>query len=52
MNGRFCLYAQEIIVVSAARKPERHQELLVRMIDEHGAIVDPMAFIPSRSATT
>jgi diguanylate cyclase (GGDEF)-like protein len=43
---RFCLYAQEIIVVSAARKPERRQELLVRMIDENGAIVEPMAFIP------
>jgi len=43
---RFCLYAQEIIVVSAARKPERRQELLVRMIDEDGAIVEPMAFIP------
>jgi diguanylate cyclase (GGDEF)-like protein len=43
---RFCLYAQEIIVVSAARQPERRQELLVRMIDEDGAIVEPMAFIP------
>ena len=43
---RFCLYAQEIIVVSAARRPERRQELLVRMIDEDGAIVEPMAFIP------
>ena len=43
---RFCLYAQEIVVVSAARQPERRQELLVRMIDEDGAIVEPMAFIP------
>ena len=43
---RFCLYAQEIIVVSATRKRERRQELLVRMIDEEGGIVNPMAFIP------
>jgi len=43
---RFCLHAQEIVVVSATRKRERHQELLVRMIDEEGGIVNPMAFIP------
>ena len=43
---RFCLYAQEIVVVSATRKRERRQELLVRMIDEEGGIVNPMAFIP------
>jgi diguanylate cyclase (GGDEF)-like protein len=46
IERRFCLYAQEIIVVSATRKPERRQELLVRMIDEEGGIVHPMAFIP------
>jgi EAL domain-containing protein (putative c-di-GMP-specific phosphodiesterase class I) len=34
------------VVVSATRKPERRQELLVRMIDEEGGIVNPMAFIP------
>jgi diguanylate cyclase (GGDEF)-like protein len=43
---RFCLHAQEIVVVSATRKRERRQELLVRMIDEEGGIVNPMAFIP------
>jgi len=43
---RFCIYAQEIVVVSALRKSERHQELLVRMIDEEGGLVNPMAFIP------
>ena len=43
---RFCMYAQEIVVVSATRKRERHQELLVRMIDEEGGLVNPMAFIP------
>jgi diguanylate cyclase (GGDEF)-like protein len=45
-DGRFCLYAQDIVAVSASRKGERHQELLVRMIDEGAGIVNPMAFIP------
>ena len=35
-----------MVAVSAARKGERHQELLVRMIDEEQRMVDPMAFIP------
>ena len=35
-----------MIAVSAARKGERHQELLVRMIDDEQRVVDPMAFIP------
>jgi EAL domain-containing protein (putative c-di-GMP-specific phosphodiesterase class I) len=43
---RFCIHAQEIVAVSAPRKNQRHQELLVRMIDEDGRIVHPMAFIP------
>ena len=43
---RFCLYAQEIVGISANRRNERHQEVLVRMIDEEGRIVNPMAFIP------
>jgi len=46
LDGRFCLYAQDVIGVSAARKRERHQELLVRMIDEQQRLVEPMAFIP------
>ena len=45
-DGRFCLYAQEMVAVSAARKGERHQELLVRMIDDDQRLVDPMEFIP------
>ena len=45
-ESRFCLYAQEIVAVSPLRQGERHQELLVRMIDEEQGIVHPMAFIP------
>src|SRR5215467_2533372 len=42
---RFCLYGQEIIALSASGDRGRHQELLVRMIDEERHIVNPMAFI-------
>jgi len=45
-DSRFCLYAQDMISVGAARQSERHQELLLRMIDEDQQIVEPMAFIP------
>ena len=45
-EARFCLYAQDMIAVSASRKGERHQELLLRMIDEQDQLVEPMAFIP------
>jgi len=45
-EGRFCLYAQEIVGVTGARKGERHQELLVRMIDAGEQVIDPIVFIP------
>ena len=44
---RFCLYAQDIVVVDAPQRPALLCELLVRMIDEHGQLVPPMAFIPA-----
>jgi len=42
---RFCLYEQTIVPLSASGDSSRHQELLVRMIDEENRIVNPMAFI-------
>jgi len=45
-DGRFCLYTQDIVGVGAQRSGERHQELLVRLVEEERGIVDPMAFIP------
>src|SRR5258708_10442367 len=45
--GRFCLYSQPIVPVEAGQKATRMSELLVRMIDERGEIVPPMAFIPA-----
>jgi diguanylate cyclase (GGDEF)-like protein len=44
-DRRFCLYAQDVVPVSSAHTSERHQELLLRMIDEEQRIVEPMAFI-------
>jgi len=46
-EGRFILYSQKIMSVGGAAPLENHQELLVRMLDDHGRIVLPMAFIPA-----
>jgi EAL domain-containing protein (putative c-di-GMP-specific phosphodiesterase class I) len=45
-DKRFCLYAQDMVAVPATHQSERHQELLLRMVDENQEIVEPMAFIP------
>jgi diguanylate cyclase (GGDEF)-like protein/PAS domain S-box-containing protein len=44
---RFCLYSQKIIAVSEPRQPATMFELLLRMVDERGEVVPPMAFIPA-----
>jgi diguanylate cyclase (GGDEF)-like protein/PAS domain S-box-containing protein len=44
---RFVLYAQDIARVGEARADFTHCELLVRMLDERGEMVPPMAFIPA-----
>ena len=46
-EDRFVLYSQDIVPVSRKRKAQGHCELLVRMLDESGNVVPPMAFIPS-----
>jgi EAL domain-containing protein (putative c-di-GMP-specific phosphodiesterase class I) len=45
--GRFVLYTQRILPVDLDQQSTRMFELLVRMIDERGEIVPPMAFIPA-----
>ncbi|MYN01861.1 EAL domain-containing protein [Pseudoduganella sp. DS3] len=44
-HDRFCLYLQTI----APLKPggQAHAEVLVRMLDEQGGLIPPMAFIPA-----
>jgi len=46
-EGRFVLYAQEIIPVSDAGQALQRYEILIRMIDEQGQIVLPDEFLPS-----
>jgi diguanylate cyclase (GGDEF)-like protein/PAS domain S-box-containing protein len=46
-EGRFLLYAQEIMDLNGPTRKGAHVELLVRMVDEHGRLVPPMAFIPA-----
>lgn len=46
-EGRFVLYSQEIISIVGQSPQTSHHELLVRMIDQHGKIIPPMAFIPA-----
>lgn len=46
-EDRFILYSQEIVPVRADAASGSHCELLVRMVDEQGQLVPPMAFIPA-----
>ncbi len=44
---RFCLYAQPIFAMDADPIRPRFLEVLVRLVDEHGNLVLPAAFIPA-----
>jgi diguanylate cyclase (GGDEF)-like protein len=46
-EGRFVLHSQQIMSIGGDSPQTTHHELLVRMLDEHGKIVPPMAFIPA-----
>ena len=46
-DGRFVLYAQEIIPVSEQSEEIKRYEILIRMIDEQGELVLPDEFLPS-----
>lgn len=46
-QDRFCLYAQEIVCLNGPYERGAHFELLLRMVDQHGNLVLPMAFIPA-----
>ena len=46
-EDRFILYSQEIVSVRPGAADGSHCELLVRMVDERGQLVPPMAFIPA-----
>lgn len=44
---RLLLYAQRITPLNPGANPGVHFEVLLRMLDEHGAIVLPRAFLPA-----
>jgi diguanylate cyclase (GGDEF)-like protein/PAS domain S-box-containing protein len=46
-ENRFLLYSQDIVPVNGPAEEGIHCELLVRMLDEQGQMVPPMAFIPA-----
>jgi diguanylate cyclase (GGDEF)-like protein/PAS domain S-box-containing protein len=46
-QDRFCLYAQDIVPVAQGAFTGKHVELLVRMLDEEGKMIAPLAFIPA-----
>jgi diguanylate cyclase (GGDEF)-like protein/PAS domain S-box-containing protein len=46
-DDRLLLYFQKIMPISAAAGRHHHFELLIRMLDENGKLVPPMAFIPA-----
>ncbi len=46
-DHRMVLYFQKIMPISAAAGEHVHYELLIRMLDEEGKLVPPMAFIPA-----
>lgn len=45
-ENRFTLYAQDIIPLDTSSGLKPHREVLIRMLDEHGELIPPMAFIP------
>jgi diguanylate cyclase (GGDEF)-like protein len=46
-ENRLQLYAQPIVSVADPHDEDGHIELLLRLVDERGGVVSPMAFIPA-----
>lgn len=46
-NNSFCLYCQPIVALSSAEFALKHYEILLRLQDETGDLIPPMAFIPA-----
>ncbi|ERT03928.1 diguanylate cyclase domain protein [Lyngbya aestuarii BL J] len=46
-ENRFHLYAQKIIPLQEMKNPREYYEVLLRLVDEAGNIVPPMAFLPT-----
>jgi diguanylate cyclase (GGDEF)-like protein/PAS domain S-box-containing protein len=47
-RDQFCLYTQKVVALGeASPSSDKHVEILLRMLDDDGQIIEPMAFIPS-----
>lgn len=46
-SNSFCLYYQPIVPLALAQSKGKHYEILLRLVDETGLLVPPMAFIPA-----
>jgi len=46
-EDRFTLYHQSYLPLNAGAEPRRHLEVLLRMIDEQGNLVQPGSFLPA-----
>jgi diguanylate cyclase (GGDEF)-like protein/PAS domain S-box-containing protein len=46
-DQRFVLYSQKILKLADSTQDDAHYEMLLRMYDEDGALIPPMAFIPA-----
>jgi diguanylate cyclase (GGDEF)-like protein/PAS domain S-box-containing protein len=46
-EDRFCLYFQSISAIASTPKNAEHYEVLLRLRDEEGNLIPPMAFIPA-----
>ena len=46
-EDRFCLYAQEVVPLSEAGAHGRHFEVLIRLYERDGTVIQPIQFIPA-----
>jgi diguanylate cyclase (GGDEF)-like protein/PAS domain S-box-containing protein len=46
-EGRFRLYYQPILPLTGGQRERPHYEILLRLLDEDGRLVEPMAFVPA-----
>ncbi|CAB3792068.1 hypothetical protein LMG28138_03258 [Pararobbsia alpina] len=47
-RDQFCLYTQKVVALGEARPAsDKHVEILLRMLDDDGQLIEPVAFIPS-----
>lgn len=46
-NNQYCLYYQPILPIKNNQGMVPHYEVLMRLIDENGKLIPPMAFIPA-----